>query len=73
MSTTLPVRTLLTQCVPGKGQDDYVFTREDGRPVRDFRVARASACEGAKVPGLLFHICVGRRLGIFVGRELPKT
>lgn len=52
---TLPVRTLLTQCVRGKAQDDYVFTREDGKPVRDFRGAWGSACEAAKVPGLLFH------------------
>jgi integrase len=35
--------------------DDYVFTREDGNPVRDFRGAWASACEAAKVPSLLFH------------------
>ena len=55
VSMTLPVRTLLTQCVNGKGQDDYVFTREDGKPVRDFRGAWTSACAGAKVQGLLFH------------------
>ncbi len=55
VSMTLPVRTLLTQCVHGKGQDDYVFTREDGKPVRDFRVAWAGACGAAKVPDLLFH------------------
>jgi integrase len=55
VSMTLPVRTLLTQCVEGKGQDEYVFTREDGKPVRDFRGKWASACGAAKVPGLLFH------------------
>jgi integrase len=55
VSMTLPVRTLLTQCVHGKGQDDYVFTREHGKPVRDFRGAWASACEAARVPDLLFH------------------
>jgi integrase len=55
VSMTVPVRTLLTQCAHGKGQDDYVFTREDGKPVRDFRGAWASACEAAKVSGLLFH------------------
>jgi integrase len=55
VSMTLPVRTLLTQCIHGKGQDDHVFTREDGKPVRDFRGAWASACEAAKVPNLLFH------------------
>lgn len=55
VSMTLPVRALLTQCVNGKGPDDYVFTREDGKPVRDFRRTWAKACEAAKVPGLLFH------------------
>jgi integrase len=55
VSMTLPVRALLTQCVNGKTSDDYVFTREDGRPVRDFRGTWAKACEGAKVPNLLFH------------------
>jgi integrase len=52
---TVPVRMLLTQCVHGKSQDDYVFTRENGKPVRDFRGAWARTCEAAKVQGLLFH------------------
>jgi integrase len=52
---TLPVRALLTQCVNGKGPDDYVFSRADGKPVRDFRGTWAKACEAAKVPNLLFH------------------
>jgi integrase len=55
VSLTIPVRTLLTQCVHGKGQDEYVFTREDGKPVRDFRGAWTTACAGANVRGLLFH------------------
>ncbi len=55
VSMTLPVRVLLTQCIQGKAPDDFVFTREDGKPVRDFRGAWASACESAKVSGLLFH------------------
>jgi integrase len=55
VSMTLPVRALLTQCVNGKGPNDHVFTREDGKPVRDFRGAWAKACDAAKVPGPLFH------------------
>jgi len=55
VTMTLPVRTLLAQCVHGKSADDHAFTREGGTPVRDFRGAWASACNAAKVPGLLFH------------------
>jgi integrase len=50
---TLPVKLLLTQCVHGKAPDDYVFIREDGKPVHDFRGSWASACEAANVPNLL--------------------
>jgi integrase len=55
VSMTLPVKTLLTQCVHGKAPEDHVFTREDGKPVRDFRGSWVNACTAAKVPGLLFH------------------
>ncbi len=55
VSMTRPVSALLTQCANGKAPDDFVFTREGGKPVRDFRGAWAKACESAKVPGLLFH------------------
>jgi site-specific recombinase XerD len=37
VSMTLPVKALLSQFVHGKTMDDYVFTGEDGEPVRDFR------------------------------------
>jgi integrase len=55
VTMTLPVKTLLSQCCHGKGQEDAVFTRKDGTPVRDFRKAWARVCAGAGVPGLLFH------------------
>ena len=45
---TLPVKALLSQCVHGKTSDDYVFTREDGKPVRNFRGALEAACEAAR-------------------------
>jgi hypothetical protein len=28
---------LLSACVVGKGQEDFVLTRADGEPIRDFR------------------------------------
>lgn len=46
---------LLKLCVQGKQPDDFVFTREDGSPVLDFRGAWENACERAGVPDLLFH------------------
>jgi integrase len=55
VSMTLPVKALLSQCIHDKCPDECVFTREDGKPVRDFRGAWTNACAAAKVPGLLFH------------------
>ncbi len=46
---------LLRACTTGKQPDDYVFIREDGKPVKSFRGAWAKACADAGVPGLLFH------------------
>jgi integrase len=40
----------------GKGPDDFVFTRKDGRPVGgDFRGSWETATAKAGVPDLLFH------------------
>lgn len=55
VTMTQSVRALLSQCIHGKTSEEYVFTREDGIPVRDFRGAWAAACEAANVPTLLFH------------------
>jgi len=55
VTMTKAVYALLAQCVDGKSADDAVFTRSDGKAVRDFRDAWAKATEFAGVPGLLFH------------------
>jgi integrase len=52
---TREVQTLLTACVIGKKPDDFVFTRENGKPVAGFRKTWASVCKRAGVPDLLFH------------------
>jgi integrase len=72
VSMTLPVRTLLTQCVHGKGQDDYVFTREDGKPVRDFRGAWAARAKQQRYLICSFTTCGGRRPGICAGQGWPR-
>jgi len=46
---------LLSALVHGKSADDYVFTRGNGNPVRDFRLTWKNACAHAGVPELLFH------------------
>jgi integrase len=52
---TEAVCQLLSALVHGKAADDFVFTRENGKPVRDFRVMWQNACTHAGVPDLLFH------------------
>jgi len=49
------VSKLLAALVDGKSAEDHVFTRSNGRPVRDFRVTWKNACAYAGVPDLLFH------------------
>jgi integrase len=49
------VREAVEACCKGKAPDAHVFTWEDGKPIRDFRVTWESACKKAKVPELSFH------------------
>jgi integrase len=44
VTMTPEVEELLRATVDGKWPDDYVFTREDGKPVRDFRGAWRNLC-----------------------------
>jgi Phage integrase family len=44
ITMTEHVFRILVRCVHGKKTDDFVFTREDGSPVRDFRDAWWNAC-----------------------------
>lgn len=49
------VRELLLQCIQGKKPDDYLFTRANGKRVKDFRGSWERACNEAGLPGLRFH------------------
>jgi integrase len=49
------VYSLLSALAHGKLPTDYVFTRTNGNPVRDFRLTWKNACAHAGVPQLLFH------------------
>jgi integrase len=46
---------LLSQCVSGKQHEDFVFPRDGGKRLKDFRETWHNACVAAGVPKLLFH------------------
>jgi len=46
---------LLAQMMKGRQADEFLLIRENGKPVKDFRVAWKELAESAKMPGLLFH------------------
>jgi len=57
LEVTMPrrVRELLLECIKGKSPEDCLFTRQNGKPVRDFRRSWEKACAEAGMPGLHFH------------------
>jgi integrase len=52
---TRTIRELVRQAVVGKNSDDYLLTRADGAPVRDFRKGWKKLCENAGFKGLHIH------------------
>lgn len=52
---TQDVYELLKACVVGKERDDFVFTRENGKPVLDFREEWEKLTRATGLPGLLVH------------------
>ncbi|HYN15348.1 MAG TPA: tyrosine-type recombinase/integrase [Terriglobales bacterium] len=55
--TTDAIYTLLAACVVGKSADDFVFTRKNGRPVRDLRNTWENACVRAGVGSVVCADC----------------
>lgn len=58
VAMTDAVYLLLQHCVLGKRPEDFVFTREDGEPVRDFRDAWAKVCCAAGVGQMVCATCL---------------
>jgi integrase len=48
---------LVSACVAGKNPDDFIFTRDDGEPIGDFRGAWWKACVAAGVGRFLCNEC----------------
>jgi len=48
-------RQLVTELGKGKQPEDSLFTRENGKTLRDFRDKSPALAEAAGSPGLLFH------------------
>jgi len=55
VTMTRIIRELVRQAVAGKNSDDYLLTRADGAPVKDFRKVWKNLCEKARLDGLLIH------------------
>jgi integrase len=55
VAMTSELKSLLALCISGKRADQYVFTRSDGQPVRDFRESWKNLFAAAKLPLRLFH------------------
>ena len=61
------LRELIAQCIHGKSPDDFVFTREGAKPVKDFRTAWRNACLRAGLGRMVCGNCLKR--GTKVGEE----
>lgn len=69
---TQEVAMLLAECVRGKRPEDHVFTRENGKPVLDFRETWESLCRAANVEGLLFHDLRRSAVRNMIRRSVPE-
>lgn len=70
---TSRVYELLKASVIGKGQDEYVFTRENGNRVADFRGTWEKVITAAELPGLLVHDLRRSAIKRMIQRGIPQT
>lgn len=54
---------LICACTVGKSPDDFIFTRDDGEPIKDFRDAWWKACVAAGVGKFVCVLCGETRYG----------
>jgi site-specific recombinase XerD len=54
---TATLRSLLTQCALDKEQDDFLITRDDGEPIKDFRKTWRNLCIVAGVGRMVCRAC----------------
>jgi integrase len=74
VTMTASVRALLQESARGKDPDDFLFTRPDGKPVREFRKAWRNLCIAAGVGQMICRRCgnvvAGRKCEVCGVREL---
>jgi integrase len=63
---------LVQQCCANKGPDDYVLTRANGDPVRDFRDAWITVCRKVGKEGTLFHDMRRSAVSSLVKKGVPR-
>jgi len=57
VTMTAAILELMRQAVAGKGPDDFVLTRPDGKPVRDFRKTWGNLCVRAGLGSYICRVC----------------
>jgi integrase len=55
VTMTADLFLLLRECAHGKAPDDFLLTRSNGNPIKDFRRVWANACKHAGCPSRMFH------------------
>jgi integrase len=73
VALTGDAKNLLAACVTGKGPEDFVFTRECGNEVKDFRETWKKLTLAAGVPGLLLHDMRRSAVRNMVRGGIPET
>lgn len=69
---TKECRELAVELRKGKQPEDYLFTRENGKPVRDLRRTWDTLVEAAGLPGLLLHDFRRSAVRTMVRRGVPE-